>query len=176
MRTVLGSVNDVEKNIKRLTSQARLSEGTEVKSDYERAFKECLIDRGVRTGYEPVMLTIDTKPDKWGLYLPDFITSITVADKQVVLEPHPMLWMCSTRTKMDVLKFKAFKQRYGDTFFFVVASDLSAPELQCKAGLCTSEFSDEYWMIPHLYYGPNSFKRLKESVSTHLDELIRKQA
>lgn len=167
---LLSSVNDVNTSLKRLNSIARLSEDTAIKSMYELVFKDCLLERGIETGYESFRLNIDTRQDKWGVYLPDFITEKAVDGRWAVFEPHGLLRRPRKEEVADVQKFKAFLDRYGSVFHFIVASDVSESSILNRTGIAVVEFCNGYWRLPSPSMGYECIKRVVEH---NLDKLFR---
>lgn len=172
MRTaLLTSPHEVERNIKRLNSLARLSEKTVVKSIYEMVFKECLLEMGIGASYESFAVSVDAGRDRWQTYLPDFIIEKTLSGRNVVLEPHDVLRRTRAEVLLAIGKYTDFKQRYGSTLYFVLASDVDARLLERASGMPICRLSDEYWRLPTTRCGLGPIKR---GVRSHLDSLMRR--
>ena len=157
-------------------AEALLRAETLVKSDYEKAFKECLLDMGVKSYYEPFSPGSGLSTE--GIHhTPDFLTDLTINGRQVLLEPHPLRLSRHHRIYNDIVKFERFKSKFGQRFYFVLASDLCDETIHYRSRKPVSKFADEYWEVPHIWQDDTGWlcmQEVKETVHSRLEMLLRR--
>ncbi len=164
-------------DVRDVRSETLLRAETLVKSMYEEAFKECLLDLGVRSYYEPFHLWVGPYHGRELTYTPDFLTDLSLNGRHVLLEPHPLRLSKHNRIHNDLSKFERFKLRYGKEFYFVLASDMDYDVIHHRSRMSLSKFSDEYWEIPHIWQDDTGWlckQQVKETVHSRLEMLLRK--
>ena len=164
-------------DINSLRGEALLRTETAVKSAYEEIFKECLLDLGVKSYYEPFSLWVGPCHGGDLTYTPDFLTELSLNGRQVLLEPHPLRLSKHHRIHNDIMKFEKFKSKYGGRFYFILASDLCDDTIHERARTPLYKFSDEYWEVPHIWHDSTGWlceQQVKETVHSHLEMLLRK--
>jgi hypothetical protein len=158
-------------------AEALLRAETPVKSMYEEAFKECLLDLGVRSYYEPFHLWVGPYHGRDLTYTPDFLTELSLNGRQVLLEPHPLRLSKHYRIHNDISKFEKFKSMYGKRFYFILASDICDETIHHRSRTPISKFADEYWEVPHIWQDDTGWlckQQVKETVHSRLEMLLRK--
>ncbi len=156
-------------------SGCELRAATVVKSPYEQAFKECLLELGVKSYYEPFRLWVGSRQTI--TYTPDFVTELSIDGRRVIIEPHPMGGGAYYRMHRDLHKFRGFESKYRCAYYLVLASDFSEETLRRNTGMPLRAFTDEYWQIPHIIPGDSnghSPATVKEIALGHMEVLLRK--
>ncbi len=125
-----------------------LLQDTKVKSEYEKLFKTRLLALGVQVDYEPFSLLVGKNDGRGITYTPDFVTNLEINGKQVIIEPHCMLYHPLGAIKAEVTKLKMFKQAYKNRFYLVIASDMSLEVLKFRVETDLNRVIDEYWETP----------------------------
>ncbi len=176
MRTRVKTIEEAKERLNSLNGDKVLSAQTEIKSVYENAFKGCLLEFGIGSSYEPFSFVVGHYLDKTITYTPDFLTELTVKNRRVILEPHPMRYMDRERMYMDLTKFNLFKKNYREAFYLIVASDLDKPVMDSKAGIrvSLSDSLDEYWTISRVNATSGDDYSTKRDISSHLKNLVKR--
>ncbi|MDE1767876.1 MAG: hypothetical protein KGH64_03455 [Candidatus Micrarchaeota archaeon] len=151
---------------------------TEVKSAYERAFKELHLELGfLSSWYEPLFFRIP--PDKrkridektaTDHYPPDFVTKFFIDGKQVIIELH-------NGDSNYLERMGRFRKTFGSRFYYIlVRSPASGGKNEAYIKRAAKKHVDECWTMPRVYYGrgrenPRRYKEWKGQMRTKLKEL-----
>ncbi len=148
-----------------IAEEKLLRKDTDVKSQYEQALKEVMLEMEITAYYEP--LTFKLKGND--IYPPDFITTLTVGGRQVVFETHNLH---SDKEDNDRLKLRGdryklrmsnFRKNFGQFFYFVIIESndgvTNFPSTELKPvsivpfrepkGI-TAKYADEHWHMPRV--------------------------
>ncbi|MFP3215553.1 MAG: hypothetical protein RXR32_03345 [Candidatus Micrarchaeota archaeon] len=131
-------------------------------SHFEKFIRDALISEGIPAIYEPIPFPIhmDGK-ENTRAYLPDFVTSIFVNGKPVVLEVHAFVEIEIALREKDERKKKAdlkkaeyfvekigeFRKSYGT--YVVIISSMPESTVNKMLGLKIRDFVDEYWFLEY---------------------------
>ncbi|MEM0154592.1 MAG: hypothetical protein QW814_02035 [Methanothrix sp.] len=138
-----------------------LNQSLELKNPREDSVKIALLDLGIPAYYEYMRYPLSNGK----VYYPDFITSIYLNGRQVVLEPH------STVNDIGYLKkLNEFINRYN--FYLILISNRSYRKL-VDHGSDPEKFIDEYWFINNFFNREDSVKQNSEKVKKKLKKLLR---
>ncbi|OJT94270.1 hypothetical protein Micr_00277 [Candidatus Micrarchaeum sp.] len=134
----------------------------ELKNPREDAVKIALLDLGIPAYYEYMRYPLSNGR----AYYPDFMTSIFLNGRQVILEPH------STVNDTGYLKkLSEFINTYD--FYLVLISNRSHRKL-IEHGSDPEEFVDKYWFINNFYNDESFVKQNSEKVKKKLKNLLRR--
>ena len=138
-----------------------LKQSLEIKNPRENAVKIALLDLGIPTYYEYMRYPSSNKK----AYYPDFITSIFLNGRQVILEPH------STVNDTEYMKkLSEFINTYD--FYLVLISNRSHRKL-IEHDLDPEKFIDEYWFINNFSNDEQWVKQNSRKIKKRLKELLR---
>ena len=135
-------------------------EDLKLKSYFEKFVRDVLVKEEIPAIYEPMPFPVNGE-EKNEFYLPDFITSIFVNGKPVVLEPHSFVEIEIAMKEKDERekKFKLekaicyierigkFRKSYGT--YVIIISSMPERIVEEMLGLKIHEFVDEYWFLKH---------------------------
>ena len=139
-----------------------LNQSLELKNPREDAVKIALLDLGIPAYYEYMRYPLSNGR----AYYPDFMTSIFLNGRQVILEPH------STVNDTGYLKkLSEFINTYD--FYLVLISNRSHRKL-IEHGSDPEEFVDKYWFINNFYNDESFVKQNSEKVKKKLKNLLRR--
>lgn len=169
-----GRPTEINPAVKALNNDSVLAVGTEVKSRFERIFKRAILDLGISSCYEPYRFKVMVPNEQIQsiTYTPDFVAELLVCGRQVILEPHSLLFQQRRDMHLSIRKYARFKEQWGSMFYLVLASDMEAGIIESIVQKPASAFSDEYWFIRHMEKA-EEFRSASE-VRMHLQDLVRR--
>jgi hypothetical protein len=138
-----------------------LNQSLELKNPREDAVKIALLDLGIPAYYEYTRYPLSNGR----AYYPDFMTSIFLNGRQVILEPH------STVNDTGYLKkLSEFINTYD--FYLVLISNRSHRKL-IEHGADPEKFIDKYWFINNFSNSEDAVKQNSEKIKKKLKNLLR---
>ncbi len=145
----------------RIGNKKYLNPSLETKNPREDSVKNALLNLGIPTYYEYARYPLSNGK----AYYPDFITSIQVNGRQVVLEPHATI-------SLDYMeKLKEFIEKYN--FYVILISNRSYRKL-VEHDSDPLNFVDEYWYINRFKNSEEYKKENSEKVKKMLKKLLRR--
>jgi len=160
-----------------------------MKSHFEKFVRDVLVSEGIQAIYEPIPFPIRMNgEEKPRVYLPDFVTSVFLNGKPVVLEVHSFVEIALAMKEKNkykkklkwekavekevyyVEKINEFRESYG-TYVIIISS---MPKSVIEGVLDLKIPVDEYWFLKY-HKNPRKGNHYKvEKLSKHLYELKEK--
>ncbi|MCL5405053.1 MAG: hypothetical protein M1125_04445 [Candidatus Marsarchaeota archaeon] len=138
-----------------------LNASLETKNPREDSVKYALLALGIATYYEYARYPLSNGR----AYYPDFITSIGVNGRQVVLEPHSTI-------RIDYMeKLKEFVDKYN--FYLILISNKPYSALAIDDS-DAAKLIDEYWFINGFKNDEDHVKENSEKIRKRLSKLLRR--
>jgi len=161
-----------------------------MKSHFEKFVRDALVSKGIPAIYEPTPFPIRMNgEEKPRVYLPDFVTSVFLNGKPVVLEVHSFVEIALAMKEKNkykkkqkwekavekevyyVEKINEFRKSYG-TYVIIISS---MPKRVIEEALYLKIPVDDYWFLKYHKNSDRKGNHYKvEKLSNHLEELKEK--
>ena len=159
-----------------------LNKNTRTKGQYEAALKDILLEKDILAWYESPIFEIPSARRGTAYrdtYPPDFVTTLFVGGKQVIIELHNADSAYFERMGM-------FREAFGDRFYYIlIKSNLEKPEsahTMMGVEVGGKKCVDEFWHLPRIHesgkgnYNKNDRERWQDLIRRLLNDFISNRA
>ncbi len=148
---------------------------TKTQGQYEHAMKELLLELKLLVWYEGIKFEIS----KTDTYPPDFVTSLFVGGKQVIIELHGA-------DDHYFQRMGRWRQLHGNRFYYILVKscldDVSETSIEVGKNGSHGEHVDEFWTMPRIWkrgrntYNEKEIELWKTKMKKALIGLIEERA
>lgn len=143
---------------------------TKVKGRYEEIFKRCLVNKRISVDYEPfsVFLGHSWRNGNPAIYTPDFILTMKIEGKQILMEPHWFKMDGNPEEFSNVFKrLSLFRHVVPNRYHIVLASNLRPSELRSRLAESPQNCFDEYWELER-----GTDRETRQGIDRKLNDLL----